>query len=103
MHEYLYKNKVTYIEMLCASPCHPTMLSYQLRSFQRSMFDEPIHSAEETTHASGNVTAFMLAWSTVLKDLREYEQVQLPRVGEDLHRMIQAAHPPKPPTRTRAD
>ena len=97
INEYIYANKVTYIEMLCACPVHPAVLCYQLHRehptkhnprCQTRARQQPVHFAEATTRAWGNITGFMCAWEDILNELSKMDEVELPHSPEKLMQII---------------
>jgi hypothetical protein len=89
--EYIYKNKVTYVELLCASPIHPVVLCYQMHHQQSNVsqtLEQPVHFAESTTRAWGNITGFLLKWEDIVNQLRDIECAKLPRTDEELLQVI---------------
>ena len=90
--EMIYAEEVTYMELLCASICHPTMLSFQVSCHGWDMRLEKVHGQKNRLGARGNMTAFQVPWETVFEELhqiREAASVQLPRVGMDLLQVVQ--------------
>lgn len=100
---FIYENKVTYMELLCASPVHPAVLSFQVNMHAADggssyiagskMWRQTVHNHDGTTGASGNITGFMSPWAEILKQLQSLSdptrRVALPLAGEDLTQVVQ--------------
>ena len=72
----LYEEKVTVMEMLCASPCITTMICFSLEARHRSehgTLDETALTARHRLGASGNALTFPLPWEDLLNQLREHD------------------------------
>ena len=75
--DFIYTNKVTYMELICASPIHPTMLSFQLNlntgahTYGSDNLHQFVHDHDGITGASGNVTGFIMPWRKILRALQE--------------------------------
>lgn len=88
----IYDDNVTYMELLCASICHPTMMSFQVNCYGWNLRKTKVHMQETRVGARGNMTAFQVPWENVFEEmvkLREQSNVQLPRVGSDLLQLVQ--------------
>ena len=100
---FIYENNVTYMELLCASPVHPAVLSFQVSMHASDggssyiagskMWRQTVHCHDGTTGASGNITGFMSPWAEILKQLSSLhdpaKRVALPLAGEDLTQVVQ--------------
>lgn len=56
----IYEEKVTYMELLCASICHPTMMSFQVNCYGWNLKKERVHMQNHRIGARGNMTAFQV-------------------------------------------
>ena len=72
----LHADKVTTMELVCASVCITTMVCFTLEAKYRkeNPFDQEVHMARHRMGARGNVTYFPLPWQDLLRELRELEQ-----------------------------
>jgi hypothetical protein len=95
--DYIYAKKITYIELLCACPVHPVVLSYQLhqqhaaklnRQKRPRMYDQRVYFQERTTCAWGNITGFMNKWESILKCLADFESTKVPHTEEALIKIV---------------
>lgn len=102
--EYISKNKLTYVDIICASPLMPTMVSSQIDYF-RDGFGVEMHKGAsllgqfaQQPHgpcsARGNITAFGLPWGEILAEFASTmtqgsSRVELPRVGDNLTDVLQ--------------
>ena len=89
----LYELDVTFMEMICASPCLTTMACFSLEKKYRNerVMDELLQDNARRIAARGNATTFPLPWEQVLAQLQDLEQdregtsgLALPRIGEEL-------------------
>ena len=89
----LYELDVTFMEMICASPCLTTMACFSLEKKYRNerVMDELLQNNARRIAARGNATTFPLPWEQVLAQLQDFEESRegtrgpaLPRTGEDL-------------------
>ena len=89
----IYEKKVTYMELLCASVCQPTMMSIQYQCYGWDLRREQVHMQEHRTGARGNLTAFQLPLEDIYNKFQKLdnkeERIQLPRTGKDLHEIVQ--------------
>ena len=90
--ELIYKENVTYMELVCASPCISSLICFVLEG-QRGggVFHEQAHMQRHRTAARGNVTLFPLPLEDVvrsLQDLNDGQIMALPRLGEDLEPFV---------------
>ena len=94
---YIYEHKCTYLDVICASPLAPAMVSYQLDLFRDSdavkqhnphVLGQTVHAHSGPMGARGNITAFMMPWEDVYFKFEELcldnNRDPLPRVGRDL-------------------
>ena len=81
--DFIYENDVTYMELICASPVHPTMLSFQLdlhtgsHTYSGDNLQQFVHNHEGITGASGNVTGFIMPWEKILRALHSLLSLSL--------------------------
>ena len=89
----LYELDVTFMEMICASPCLTTMACFSLEKKYRNerVMDELLQNNARRIAARGNATTFPLPWEQILAQLQDFEEGRegtsgpaLPRTGEDL-------------------
>lgn len=87
----LYTQKVTVMEMICASVCLTSMICFTLEAKYRreNPFDSEVHMARHRMGARGNATSFPLPWQDILAELQRQEDScttapDLPWVGTDL-------------------
>ena len=84
----LYREKVTMMEMICASVCVTSMICFTLEKKYRNMrsLNQGVHANVRRMACRGNGTSFPLPWHDLLKQLKNGEQqsVSLPRVGAEL-------------------
>ena len=88
----IYEEQVTYMEMLCASICHPTMMSFQVSCYGWNMRKEQAHMQKHRVGARGNMTAFQVPWENIFEEmqgLKEQSNILLPRVGAELLQLVQ--------------
>ena len=66
---YIYEHKCTYLDVICASPLAPAMVSYQLDLFRDSdavkqhnphVLGQTVHAHSGPMGAHGSITAFMM-------------------------------------------
>ena len=101
----IYDDGVTYMELLWASVCHPTMINFQVNCYGYNTKHTEVHMHEHRLGARGNMTAFQVPWENVFEEmyrLRETAQIQLPRIGSgsDMLQLVQIAlniHGDSPP------
>ena len=91
--EMIYAEKVTYMELLCASVCHPTIMSIQYECYGWDLRKEQVHMQSHRAGARGNFTAFHLPWEQIFKKFGEIENdtnaLELPRTGQRLSELVQ--------------
>ena len=89
----IYEEKVTCIELACASPCLTSMILMSMESKCKlqpgtSAFDAEAHMARHRYGARGNVIAFPLPVEDLLHKLQEYTDPSsadmVPRSGKQL-------------------
>ena len=89
----IYEEKVTCIELACASPCLTSMILMSMESKCKlqpgtSAFDAEAHMARHRYGARGNVIAFPLPVEDLLRKLQEYTDPSsadmVPRSGKQL-------------------
>ena len=89
---------VTFMEMVCASPCLTTMACFSLEKKYRAerVMDELAQSNARRIAARGNATTFPLPWEQVLTQLQDFEDTRahtaaalpLPRTGPELSAFV---------------
>ena len=93
----LYEERVTMMELVCASPCMTSLICFSLEKKYRNRrtLDERAHMQRHRQGARGNATTFLLDWEQLLQQFRAYEQnvaprdgALLPRAGEDLQKFV---------------
>lgn len=90
----IYTDKVTAMELICASPALTSMILMSMESKHRahsktSAFDEQAHMARHRYGARGNVITFPLPTEEILRTLNEFldsdeASPPLPRSGQQL-------------------
>ena len=69
----LYERQVTLMELICASVCLTTMISFTLerksRGKEQRLFDQAVHMQRHTIGTRGNATSFPMPWQEILKML----------------------------------
>ena len=93
----LYTLDVTVMEMLCASVCITSMITFTLEMKYRTQqahgtsshpYDWSVHMARHRMGSRGNVTSFPLPWEALLQTLRKGDDnsapPELPWVGAEL-------------------
>ena len=101
--EFIYEKKVTYLELLMASPCCLSLICFILQDsragatkddrskrFKKSMFMEPAFQQDYRTAARGNITMWPMPLTDVLEEMRRLDEVgvDLPRSGEDIAQVV---------------
>lgn len=93
----LYEEKVTVMEMICASVCITSMICFTLEKKYRNVqsMDEDVHANAHRMAARGNATSFPLPWEDLMVQLRDSQErlnsdqsVSLPRVGVELANVV---------------
>lgn len=88
----IYQKEVTFMELVCASPCFTAMACFSLekkRLGERAM-DQDAFMPRHRLVARGNATTFPLAWENLLQGMQEAaaqaaaSELALPRVGKEL-------------------
>ena len=94
--ETIYQKEVTFMELVCASPCFTAMACFSLeKKFlgDRAM-DQDAFMPRNRLAARGNATTFPLAWEDLLQAMQgaaseaEHGTLKLPRVGAELARVF---------------
>ena len=94
----LYEQKATAMELICASVCLTTMISFTLEKKHRGgerLFDQAVHMQRHTIGTRGNATSFPMPWQEILRMLSDIDDqadstgVDLPHSGEELVRWAQ--------------
>ena len=94
----LYEKQATAMELICASVCLTTMISFTLEKKYRSedrLFDQTVHMQRHTIGTRGNATSFPMPWQEIMRMLQDVEPteetpaVDLPHSGEELVRWAQ--------------
>ena len=89
----LYKENVSVMEMICASVCITSMISFTLEKKYRGSrsMDQKHNANKHRMAARGHATSFPLPWEDLLKQLQDGEemaklgkQASLPRTGTQL-------------------
>ena len=90
----IYEQKVTVIELVCASPCLTSLVLMSMESKHRqepsnAVFDEEAHMARHRFGARGNVISFPLPMEALLQQLVEHvtepdAACSVPRNGKQL-------------------
>ena len=97
--ERLYREKVTVMEMICASPCVTTLLCMSMEAryrYEATPLDGEAHMARQGLGARGNALTFPLPWEDLLHNLQAHEAATLqadgalglPRKGEALGAVV---------------
>lgn len=93
----LYTHNVSVMEMICASVCITSMISFTLGKKYRGSrsLDQTHNTNKHRMAARGNATSFPLSWEDLFKQLQDGEemaklgqQVSLPRTGSDLASIV---------------
>ena len=89
----IYTEEVTFMELLCASPCITTMICFSLekRYLDKRMMDGQVWMPNVRVAARGNATTFPLPLEQLvqqLQDRRNEAAVPLPRLGKDLQGVV---------------
>lgn len=91
--DMIYSQRVTYMELLCASVCHPTIMSIQYECYGWDLRREAVHMQSHRTGARGNFTAFHLPWEKIMRAFHDMNtdggEIQLPRTGSALRELVQ--------------
>ena len=94
----LYEQKATAMELICASVCLTTMISFTLEKKHRGgerLFDQAVHMQRHTVGTRGNATSFPMPWQEILRMLADVDakpdgtSVDLPHSGAQLVRWAQ--------------
>ena len=92
----IYKEEVTFMELVCASPCFTAMACFSLEKklLGDRALDQDAFMNRNRLVARGNATTFPLAWEELLQNLqvasREASagEIRLPKVGVELAAVI---------------
>jgi len=93
----LYKDKVTVMEMICASVCTTSMICFTVEKKLRNIrsLDGDVHANTHRMAARGNATSFPLPWEDLLMQLRTSDRcasagagIPLPRAGVELANVV---------------
>ena len=91
----IYEQQVTFMELVCASPCITTMVCFSLEKKYRQhrMFDQQAFMHEFRVAARGNATTFPLPWENLLDILEGTlntagPATPLPHIGQDLKNFV---------------
>ena len=73
----LYKENVSVMEMICASVCITSMISFTLEKKYRGCrsMDQTHNANKHRMAARGNATSFPLPWEDLLKQLQDGEEM----------------------------
>ena len=84
----LYEKEVTMMELICASVCLTTMISFTLekkyRGKEQRLFDQAVHMQRHTIGTRGNATSFPMPWEEILRMLQEVEDADDQIIAESL-------------------
>ena len=93
----LYTEKVTVMEMICASVCITSMICFTFVKKYRNIrsLDGDVHANTHRMAARGNATSFPLPWEDLLIQLRTSDRcasagagIPLPRAGVELANVV---------------
>lgn len=90
----LYEDRVTILELICASVCITSMICFTLECRYGNMFDTIANMADARVAARGNATSFPLPWREVLAHLQDAELSEgfaapcLPHTGVELSNYV---------------
>jgi hypothetical protein len=90
----VYEEKVTVMEMICASICITSMICFSLECRYGNMLDSECNMQTGRVAARGNATSFPLPWRNLLSQLQLTERlhgasaVSLPRTGAELSEFV---------------
>ena len=88
----IYEEKVTVMELICASPCITALICISMEAkhrHQASAMDEVAHMARHKYGARGNALTFPLPWEDILRALQanmdeDADDTVVPRSGAEL-------------------
>eukprot|EP00435_Cladocopium_sp_Y103_P052258 s774_g16.t1 len=88
----IYSKEVTFMELVCASPCFTAMACFSLEKklLGDRALDQDAFMPRNRLVARGNATTFPLAWEELLQSMQEAAEqahegtLRLPKVGADL-------------------
>ena len=75
----LYEKQATAMELICASVCLTTMISFTLEKKYRGedrLFDQAVHMQRHTIGTRGNATSFPMPWQEILRMLQDVEPTE---------------------------
>ena len=92
----IYKEEVTFMELVCASPCFTAMACFSLEKklLGDRALDQDAFMNRNRLVARGNATTFPLAWEELLQNLQAASteaaagEIRLPKVGVELAAVI---------------
>ena len=93
----LYEEKVTTMELICASVCITSIICFTLEKQFRNVrpMDESVHANEHRMGFRGNATSFPLPWEDLMVQLRDCQAsstgpstASLPRSGVELANVV---------------
>ena len=92
---YVHENSVTVMEMICASACLVTLLSFSMEAEYGNLLQEGVHMQRHRVGARGNVTCFPLPLQELFEELQGLQELKevgsspaLPRTGEELSHVV---------------
>ena len=88
----LYDERVTVMEMVCASPCLTTLLCFSMETRYRNdhLLDEKAHMARHRVGARGNALTFPLPWEQLIDTLQRFVAQEEDADGEEGHEKTQS-------------
>ncbi|CAJ1386816.1 unnamed protein product, partial [Effrenium voratum] len=91
--ERIFEEKMTALELICASPCVTTMVCMSMEARHRhasAPFDETAHMARHRYGFRGNPLTFPLPWEDLMRELQSVgeEAAALPRAGVQLSEVV---------------
>ncbi|CAJ1456522.1 unnamed protein product, partial [Effrenium voratum] len=91
--ERIFEEKMTVLELICASPCATTMVCMSMEARHRhasAPFDETAHMARHRYGFRGNPLTFPLPWEDLMRELQSVgeEAAALPRAGVQLSEVV---------------
>ena len=93
----LYEEKVTMIELICASVCITSIICFTLEKQFRNVraLDEGVHANQHRMSFRGNATSFPMPWEDLMVQLRDCQasattpsNMSLPRSGVELANVV---------------
>ncbi|CAJ1354797.1 unnamed protein product, partial [Effrenium voratum] len=91
--ERIFEEKMTVLELICASPRVTTMVCMSMEARHRhasAPFDETAHMARHRCGFRGNPLTFPLPWEDLMRELQSVgeEAAELPRAGVQLSEVV---------------